>query len=301
MTGRSFGLLGVPSSAGAHWPGQEKSPAALRQASLVQQLTEHGVDLHDYGDLPVSRMTPDRRHPQNLDKVVSIAEQVAANTQTILAGGHIPLIIGGDCTIALGVLSGFLATGHDPGLMYVDGGVDLYTPDDNPTGILDSMGIAHMLGEPSTQNALGNIGPRHPLMQGSAIVLFGHGPEPRDESRPRVLATKKRMGSFPASAVRENAVDCARRALDILEARRGPFVIHFDVDVIDFVDAPLSDVPLINDGISFADAFLSLSTFISSPYFRGLTVTELNPDHGAEDGSTLVRFVDALALAVASD
>jgi arginase len=64
-----FGLLGVPSSAAAHGPGQEKAPAALRQAGLSEQLAAAGVHLVDYGDLPGGvrwRPDPHQRRPQDL-------------------------------------------------------------------------------------------------------------------------------------------------------------------------------------------------------------------------------------------
>jgi arginase family enzyme len=57
MTGE-FGLLGVPSSAAAHGPGQEKAPAALRQAGLPERLTAAGARVMDHGDLPVVRWRP---------------------------------------------------------------------------------------------------------------------------------------------------------------------------------------------------------------------------------------------------
>lgn len=300
MAKRVFGLLGVPSSAGAHWPGQEKGPAAMRAASLSSELANHGITVEDHGDLPRTRMVPDRGQPQSVESVAQVARLVSERTRHILQAGQIPLVLGGDCTIELGVLSAFLQSGLDPGLMYIDGGVDLYTPLDNPTGILDSMGIAHMLGEPGTANALGRIGPRHPLMEASAIVLFGHGPEPCDASLERVTAAKQRMTSFPATMVRGAASLSARQALSVLEARGQPFAVHFDVDVIDFVDAPLADVPLIKDGISFDDAFEALKIFVASDLFKSLTVTELNPDHGAEDGSTTRRFVKTLAETLAA-
>src|SRR5260370_8198544 len=54
-----FGLIGVPSSAGAHGPGQEKAPSALRKAGLLGALREAGLELEDLGDLPVVRFGPD--------------------------------------------------------------------------------------------------------------------------------------------------------------------------------------------------------------------------------------------------
>ena len=64
-----LGLLGVPSSAAAHGPGQEKAPAALRRAGLPERLVAAGVHVVDYGDLPVVRWRPDpdqRRPPPDL-------------------------------------------------------------------------------------------------------------------------------------------------------------------------------------------------------------------------------------------
>ena len=55
-----FGLIGVPSSAGAHGPGQEKAPSALRTAGLLGALREAGLDVEDLGDLPLARFAPDR-------------------------------------------------------------------------------------------------------------------------------------------------------------------------------------------------------------------------------------------------
>src|SRR3712207_5122733 len=145
---RRIGLVGVPSSAGAHWPGQEKAPRALRDAGLVKRLESAGCGVVDRGDLPRVRFRPDKEHrrPQNLVAVVEVARSVAERVESVLRGGEIPLVVGGDCTIELGVLSGFLRAGRDPALLYFDGGVDLRTPDTNPTGILDSMGVAHMGG-----------------------------------------------------------------------------------------------------------------------------------------------------------
>ena len=56
------------------------------------------------------------------------------------------------------------------------------------------------------------------------------------------------------------------------------FVVHFDVDIIDFVDFPVADVPQHNAGLTFQDVMACLGTFAASPVFGGLVITELNPD-----------------------
>ena|SRR5258708_21641778 len=110
---RTIALIGVPSSAGAHWPGQEKAPQYLRRAGLVERLAAAGVPVVDHGDLPVVRFSPDRAHPkqQNLARVVDIATQTAEQVEAALQRQEMPLVLGGDCTIALGVIAGFL---HEP-------------------------------------------------------------------------------------------------------------------------------------------------------------------------------------------
>src|SRR5437879_11904123 len=74
-----FGLIGVPSSAGAHGPGQEKAPSALRTAGLLGALREAGLEVEDLGDLPVARFAPDRseRKRQSQSPVGKVGRQVA--------------------------------------------------------------------------------------------------------------------------------------------------------------------------------------------------------------------------------
>src|ERR1700719_2596164 len=96
-----LGLIGVPSSAGAHGPGQEKAPAALRQAGLLGALREAGLTVEDLGDLPMTRFEPDPAHrkSQSLSRVVAVARQVAERVTTAAdrrrrtrAGPHRPTI-----------------------------------------------------------------------------------------------------------------------------------------------------------------------------------------------------------------
>ena len=76
-------VLGVPTSAGAFTPGQERAPAALREAGLLTALGERGVDTRDLGDSPVWRWRPDRERPraQNLGAVVDIAREMATRLE----------------------------------------------------------------------------------------------------------------------------------------------------------------------------------------------------------------------------
>jgi arginase len=196
----TIGLIGVPSSAGAHWPGQEKAPAALRELGLIGRLQDVGLHVDDHGDLPRMRFRPDKRqrHQQNLTAVVEVASQVADRVEAALRAEQVPLVFGGDCTIELGVVAGALRSGRDGelGLLYVDGHADLNTPLTSPSGILDSMGVAHMVAEDGTAEELSRVGPRFPLLAEEMIVLFGYNPRELNDAEADVLA-RLRMPRFP--------------------------------------------------------------------------------------------------------
>ena len=294
MLRRRIGLIGVPSSAGAHWPGQEKAPGVLRGAGLVEQLELAGRTVLDHGDLPRVRFRPDRGHPQNLAAVIEVARSVADRVEGALRGGELPLVVGGDCTIELGVLSGFLRAGEEPALLYLDGGLDLRTPTDNPTGVLDSMGVAHMIGEPGAAEELARIGPRFPLMPDDRIVYFGYEPVV-GESFEAEITERRGLSRYLAERVRSGPKEAAAEALGYLEGRAGRFVVHFDVDVIDFVDFPVADVPQIKAGLTFREVMGCLAVFAASPGFGGLVITEFNPDHADEEGELAATFVREVA------
>ncbi|MGD8404161.1 MAG: arginase family protein [Anaerolineales bacterium] len=296
---QTIALIGAPSSAGAHWPGQEKAPQYLRDAGLVSYLENAGFGVIDYGDLPLVRFSPDKlhRHQQNLAAVVDVANRVADQIELALINDNLPLVIGGDCTIGLGVIAGFLRKDNDLGLLYFDGHVDLNTPVTSSSGILDSMGIAHLLGEPGTADMLSHIGERFPLMPEDRIVLFGYNPteiNPHEKD----LLTRHQLRQYPLPEIQGKAAQVARDAVQYLEEQVKRFVVHFDVDVIDFTDLPIADVPQFNQGMLVSEAMACLSVFASSSKFGGLIITEFNPDHSGTDYADVTTFIEGLTKAL---
>ena len=289
---RRFGLIGVPSSAGAHGPGQEKAPAALRSANIAGQLAAAGHRVVDHGDLARVRFRPDPAHrqAQNLALVLDVAREVAAAVAGAVDAKELPLVLGGDCTITLGVVAGFLRHRDDLALLYMDGGMDVATPGTYRPGILDSMGVAHLIGESRAADDLARFGPRYPLLPGRQIVAFGYTPGEPAEAERAILARHDITG-FPDTTVLGRAGEAAVEARAVVEEKAERFVVHFDVDVLDFVDFPVADVPHINAGLTLQAALACLSVFAASPRFGGLVITEFNPDHDDEEGSLAATFV----------
>jgi arginase len=290
-----LGLIGVPSSAGAHGPGQEKAPAALRQAGLLGALRETGLEVEDLGDLPVTRFTPDatNRKRQSLSPVIKVVRQVADTVAGAVERDLLPLVLGGDCTITLGVVSGLLRRQQDLGLIYFDGDADMTTPETTHSGIFDSMGMAHLIGEGAPE--LARIGPRFPLLPQDRIVLFGFQPYEVEPAESRLLA-KSAMLQYPVTALGDRPVELAREALARLEERAQAIAVHFDVDVMDSAEIPLANWPHY-DALSFGDAMHSLSEFVGTPKLAALVVTEINPDHDP-DGLLVRQFIDAFVDAL---
>jgi arginase len=291
-------ILGVPSSAGSHYAGQEKAPAALRRAGLIRELQARRIAAVDVGDLPLHIYQPrssDRR-AQNLREVVRVGKEVADRVDELVREGFFPLVIGGDCTITLGVLAGLRR--HIPrlGLMYFDGDVDLNVPETSPTGVLDSMGIAHALGRGASE--LNQIGDELPLLDEDRIVLFGHDPSEVTAANADELR-QSRIALYPAPKVTPRSKEVAHDAVEGLETQCDQFLLHFDVDVIDSSDCPLANFPHHREGLSLSDAFACLGTFLSSPKVGGLVITELNPDHDG-DGTLVPEFLSLLVESFAA-
>jgi arginase len=295
-----LGLLGVPSSAAAHGPGQEKAPAALRRAGLPERLVAAGVHVVDYGDLPVVRWRPDpdQRRPHNLQAVVGVLRETSGRVGEILSDGRVPLILGGECSVTIAVMSAFRDSGVEPALLYVDGGVDLFTPATNPTGIIDSMGVAHLLDEPGTAPELAGLGPSRPLLRDDRLLLFGYTDYPGAEHD---VLVRRNLAGLPAGQIRGRPEQAAEEALARLRSSADRFLLHLDVDVVDFLDLPVADIPLHNEGLTFDEAMRCLAVFARHEDLAGLVIAEFNPDHGAEDGSTTDTLVRGLVGALAQE
>lgn len=293
---RTIDVIGVPSSMGAFAPGQERAPAVLRAAGLGDRLRAGGADVRDLGDSRLRRWFPDRDHPfaQHVDAVRDVALDTAARVAA--ADGDLALVLGGDCTIELGTLAGLQTRlGGRIGLVYFDLHADMNTPSTVRWGAMDSMGMAHALGDDLAEPSLAKAFERTPLLRPEELWLFGHG-EGQDHERERIAQLG--IGRTPVDDVAADPVGSAGRALDAFARLVDRLALHLDVDVIDFVDLPLQENVDRNEGLSFDAAMTALGRLLSHPLVVSLTIGELNPDHDP-DGTAVPRFVDGLARALA--
>jgi arginase len=290
-------VIGAPSSAGAFAIGQEEAPRALRAAGLIDGLRRAGADVRDEGDSTKWPWRPDRVRPraQNLDAVIEQITVTRNRVARVAEAGTVALVLGGDYTVGVGTVAGVVDVADSVGLVYFDLHADLNTPESVIDGALDWMGVAHMLAIDGTEAALTRIGPRTPLLSPVDVVLFGH-----DATRAtgwEAAEIERGLARIAVEAVRDDPGGAARRALDGLASARR-VVVHLDVDVIDFTDAPLSENTGRNQGLTLADAMAALGALASSSRFAALTITQLNPAHASAEAGLLERFAALVAQAL---
>jgi arginase len=293
--------VGVPSSAASYAAGQDLAPAALREAGLAGRLAGSGIEVHDDGDLPHQVWSPDRDHPlaQNVDQATTSLQQLAGRLGPLLARGDLALVLGGNCTIALGVMAALrrLDAGV-PGLLYLDRHYDMNTPETTMDGALDWMGMAHALALPGCVDSVADaFGPR-PLLEPHQVAWLGVEPSVTTGWE-REQAGRLGLHMTTSAALAADPAGAARAALDRLPP--GPLAVHMDVDVLDFIDAPLAEnTDCRNTGPTLDQAVAALLIAARDPRLRALSFGELNPTRCAGDPDALPRFVAAIARVLAA-
>jgi arginase len=292
---RPVTVIGAATSAGTHHAGQERAPDAMRAAGLIERLVRAGITVTDHGNVvrETFRVDAGNRRTRNLAATVRAAQTVADAVEFAARDGSVVLVLGGDCTITLGVLAGVQRVEPDTGLAYFDGDADLGTPGAG-SGILDAMGIAHLLGLAETE--LTGLFNSRPPLAARRLAMLGYDETDPDSYRQSAFDERPDLTRYPDHALRADPVGCARGALAALqEAKR--LVVHFDVDAVDSGDLPLANFPHYGTGVPLAVARQVLSVLFAAPALSTVVLTEVNPSYDSS-GDSLDRYLEAVADAL---
>jgi arginase len=157
------------------------------------------------------------------------------------------------------------------------------------------MGVAHMLGEPDGVAELVAVAGPAPMLAPERLAFLGLAPVSEHE-RKAIDRLGPAVVDLPATIADPEAA--AQRALAALDGCE-EIAVHFDVDVLDFLDAPLAENSDHAPALPLASAGRALAALLADARVTALTVTEFNPHHGAPDGATTRRLAGAIAGAFA--
>ena len=287
-------LIGAPVSAGACGAGPERAPQALRDAGLVTRLTEAGFEVNDMGDIPAHAFAADEQTPRARNLAGVVAANLALKPQVELAvkSGALPLILGGDCTIALGVIAGVRRYFPHVCLMYCDGDADLNTPATTPSGFLEGMVVAHIAGQGAPE--LVRISSESPLVREPDIALFGTS---RLDLGEQQFLARSPMNHYPADDIRRRgAATVAQQAAARIHSGKKQMVLHFDSDVLSSTDLAATNFGS-PSGLRDEEVRAALEVFCHREELAAFIVTEYIAEKDA-DGAAARKLIDLIVGAL---
>ena len=287
---KKIALIGAPSSAAAFLPGSEKAPAALRAAGIVERLQSAGFEVIDHGDCAPTLFADDDEHrrARNLTAIVAGLNDLKPRAEVAVKSGALVLVLGGDCAQIIGLLTGARRYYKHINLLWMDRDADLNTPATTPSGRIDGMVVAHIIGKGAPE--LVRFWGEPPLVREPDIFLFGV--ERLDPPEQEFLAHSPMRHMLAADVQRKSATASAKDALAHLHADAREYVVHLDTDIIANSDFGAVNVPA-EGGLPLADVRAALTEAVRSKNLIALNISQYNPDKDP-DGSGAKKLVDLL-------
>ncbi len=167
-----IGVIGVPYNTGSKGISIEKGAESLRNAGVISSLQRFS-NVTDFGDLKVALPAADCSNPKLLkpNQVEVLCRTLADRVKTAAVAGFLPFIVGGDCSVLMGIIEGLRSLNRRIGLVYMDAHGDSNTPETSPSGIIGGMDVAIATGR-GPESLTGMFG-HSPLLPEENVVLYG--------------------------------------------------------------------------------------------------------------------------------
>jgi arginase len=272
-------IIGVPMDLGQSRRGVDMGPSALRGAGLQAALKKLGLQVEDLGNLSVKQpeeMPVGEKRAKYLQEIAETCSDVAAAAEKSLSEGFLPLVLGGDHSIAAGVAAGvanhFRKEKKQIGYLWLDAHGDMNTPDSSPSGNVHGMPLAAIMGygAPELVDLLGF----KPKAEPGNIVIVGA----RDlDAQERKIVKKSgirvfTMRDIDERGMREVMADALKYAMDDTAG----IAVSLDMDFVDPADAPGVGTP-VRGGVTYREAHLAMEMIADTESMVSLEVVEINP------------------------
>ncbi|MEO4055077.1 arginase [Solibacillus sp. CAU 1738] len=275
MLKKSIALIGVPSDYGQRRRGVDMGPSAIRYAGVVERLQALGYTVQDEGDIWVEKSQVEHTQDEkllNLEEVVELSTKLAHKVECAVNDKHIPLVLGGDHSIAIGTLAG-LSKYENLGVIWFDAHADINTPDTTPSGNIHGMPLAVSLG--LGHERLTSINHNHPKIKKENIIIIGA--RSIDEGE-RELIKEQNIKVYTMHEIDRlgmaNVVEDAIRYLNI----RAVDGVHLslDLDAIDPLYTPGVGTPVAG-GITYRESHLAMEMLQEAKLITSVEFVEVNP------------------------
>jgi arginase len=272
-------IIGVPMDLGQSRRGVDMGPSALRVAGLQQRLKALGHTVEDIGNVAVKQ--PEEQHygekrAKYLHEISETCRGLAEMTEHTLSEGFVPLVLGGDHSLAVGSFSGvsnyFRRQSKRVGYLWLDAHGDMNTPESSPSGNIHGMPLAAIIGygAPELVELLGY----KPKVEPRNVALVGV----RDlDSKERRLIKESGVHVFTMRDIDERGMrDVMSEALRFVTDDTDGAAVSLDMDFVDPTDAPGVGTP-VRGGVTYREAHLALEMIADSEAMVSLEVVEINP------------------------
>jgi len=272
-------IIGVPLDLGGSRRGVDMGPSALRIAGLGERLAALGFSVVDKGDLPTPipemRQRSDERK-KFIGDIAQVCDLLYESATASLAEGAMPLVLGGDHSLAAGSVSasaGWARTKHQPlGLLWIDAHGDMNTPATSTSGNVHGMPLAALLGPEPAELAM--IGGRPPKIDPAQAVLVGVR---NLDEREKIAVRESRVHVFTMKDIdRQGIASVVEQAVGLAGQGTAGIHVSFDMDVCDPSIAPGVGTP-VKGGLDYREAHLLMEIIADSGLLTALDIVEINP------------------------
>ena len=276
---RELALVSVQMDLGAGRRGVDMGPSAIRIAGLRDTLAGLGYRIREMGTVVAT--DPERTEQQDvhalyLTEVESVCRRARDLVEDALERGCMPLVLGGDHSIAIGSVAGvsrfYARRGESIGLIWVDAHSDMNTPGTSPSGNVHGMPLAVLTGHGPQQ--LRSLADRHPAVRPENVSMIGVR---KIDPAERQIVISSGVRVFTMSEVDERGIaPCVEEAITRAGEGTAGFHLSYDLDSLDPMIAPGVGTPVAG-GLTFREGHLICEKVARSGRLVSLDMVELNP------------------------